>query len=233
MEICCIIPARGGSKGIKNKNIIDLNGKPLIAYTINTALSVPSISRVIVSTDHYKIAKISRKYGAEVVNRPSEISTDKSASEETLIHVINYLKKNENYLPDLIVFLQCTSPLTTSQDIEETIALLINENADSAFSASPFHYFLWSIDSNGEAEGVNHDKKGKRILRQQIDTQFRETGAIYVMRTKQFMEIKNRFFGKTLLHITPASRTYEIDEPEDLDYVKYKIMNNQNSNKLR
>ena len=81
---------------------------------------------------------------------------------------------------------------------------------------------MWRIDSNRKTEGINHDMKENRKLRQQIEPQFRETGAIYVMRTKQFMEIKNRFFGKTVLHITPAERTLEIDEPEDLEYAVFK-----------
>ena len=103
MEICCIIPARGGSKGIKNKNILHLGGIPLICHTINTAKQTKLIKRVIVTTDDNKISKIAVESGAEVVKRPIGISGDLSSSEESLVHALEYLKGKENYAFSLLV----------------------------------------------------------------------------------------------------------------------------------
>jgi len=140
MKIIAIIPARGGSKGIPKKNIQLLAGKPLISYTIDTAWHSEKITRVIVSTDDHEIAAVSKQYGAEVVWRPANISGDTASSEAALLHVLEHLKTTEYYQPDLIIFLQCTSPLTTHEDIDGTIQTLLDEDADSAFTATPFHY---------------------------------------------------------------------------------------------
>lgn len=214
MDSLAIIPARGGSKGIPRKNARPLAGKPLIAHTIECALKAKSITRVIVSTDDPEIAALSGQYGAEVIWRPVEISGDSASSEAALLHVLNYLKTAESYQPDFIVFLQCTSPLTTPEDIDGAVNALLDENADSAFTATPFHYYLWRKDSNGEAFGINHDKH-VRLMRQEREPQYIETGAVYVMRTEGFLKAKHRFFGRTVMYITPSERRWEIDEPID------------------
>lgn len=89
------------------------------------------------------------------------------------------------------------------------------QGADTAFTAAPFHYFLWSVNVEGEAQGINHDKRN-RIMRQQCDNQFVETGAVYVMKVPGFLEEKHRFFGKTILYEIPEERCFEVDEPVDL-----------------
>jgi len=214
LQIIAVIPARGGSKGIPRKNVRPLAGKPLIAHTIESARQSKNITRIIVSTDDPEIVTISEQYGAEVIWRPAEISGDTTSSESALLHVLEHLKTAENYQPDLIVFLQCTSPLTSPEDIDGTIRVLLDEDADSAFTATPFHYFLWKEDMNGEAIGINHDKCA-RLMRQEREPQYIETGAVYVMRTEGFLKAKHRFFGKTVMHITPSERRWEIDEPID------------------
>jgi len=214
MEILCIIPARGGSKGIPLKNIINILGKPLLGYSLDAVKSSRYISRIVVSTDHSEIAKIAKDNGAEVITRPAEISGDLSSSEAALLHVMDSLKQSENYQPDLIVFLQCTSPLTLTEDIDGTIEKLIHENADSALAVTSFHYYLWGNNETG-AIGINHDKS-KRLMRQENKKQFLETGAVYVMKSKGFLENKHRFFGKTVMHEMPEERCFEIDEPVDL-----------------
>jgi len=211
-----IIPARGGSKGIPRKNVRPLAGEPLIAHTIKCARQSQTITRIIVSTDDPEIAAVSKQYGAEVVWRPAELSGDTASSEAALLHVLEHLTITENYQPDLIVFLQCTSPLTSPEDIDGTVRALFDGDGDSAFAASPFHYFLWKNDPNGEAVGINHDKRA-RPMRQERVPQYVETGAVYVMRTEGFLEAKHRFFGKTVMHITPPERCWEIDEPIDFE----------------
>lgn len=170
---------------------------------------------MVVSTDDAEIAAVARQYGAEVVWRPAVISGDDASSESALLHTLEHLEKSEDYHPDLLVFLQCTSPLTTSQDIEESIQLLLDKNADTALSVTPFHYFLWKEDEHGAAGGINHDKN-IRPLRQQRQPQFLESGAIYLMRVEGFKTTRHRFFGKTVMHVVPPERCFEIDEPVDL-----------------
>jgi len=216
MNILTIIPVRGGSKGIPRKNVLPLAGKPLIAHTIQQAQQSPLINRVVVSTDDPEIAAISQKYGAEIIWRPEEISGDTASSESALLHSLEVLNQTENYQPDLLVFLQCTSPLTLAEDIDGTIQVLLSGGADSALAVIPFHYYLWHLSSSGDAVGINHDK-GIRPLRQDREPQYLETGAVYVMQVKGFLEAKHRFFGKTAIYIMPAERRLEIDEPVDFE----------------
>ncbi len=167
------------------------------------------------------------KYGAEAVKRPSEISGDFASSESALIHVLKHLKKEENYSPDLCVFLQCTSPLTLPIDIDGTIDALIEEAGDTALSVTPFHYFLWKKNKANSAVGINHDKS-IRVMRQQQEEQFLETGAVYVMKTTEFMKKKHRFFGKTVVYVMPSERCFEIDEPVDLEIARVLLEQQQN-----
>jgi len=213
MDCLAIIPARGGSKGIPRKNLRPLAGKPLIAYNIEQALRSRFISRLVVSTDDAEIAQIARQYGAEVVTRPAEISGDRASSESALLHVLAALEAEEGYRPDLLVFLQCTSPLTLAEDIDGTVQALLDEKADTALAVIPFHYFLWRDQEDG-AEGINHDKR-VRPLRQEREPQYLETGAVYVMKVDGFRQARHRFFGKTALHVMPADRRLEIDDPVD------------------
>jgi len=230
MKVAAIIPARGGSKSIPRKNIKLLAGKPLIAYTIESALKSKQVDNVIVSTNDQEIAAISEEYKASVVNRPDDISGDDASSEAALLHTLDYLKKHEHYEPIITVFLQCTSPLTLPEDIDGSIQTLLDNNADSALSVTPFHHFLWKKNSRGNLIGINHDKNN-RVLRQNMDPQFIETGAVYVMRTKGFKEAKHRFFGKTEMYIVPPERCLEIDIPIDLR-VAEAIMHEQEQEKI-
>jgi len=214
MDLLAIIPARGSSKGIPRKNVRLLAGKPLIAYTIENAQKAKSVKRVVVSTDDPEIATISKQYGAEVIIRPPEISGDTAPSEAALLHVLDKLSSTEGYKPDLLVFLQCTSPLTLPEDIDGTVQVLLEEDADSALTVTPFYHFLWRRDESGNAVGINHDKR-VRLPRQQIEPQYLETGAVYVMRTEGFLKAKHRFFGKTVMYVMPPERCLEIDDPVD------------------
>ena len=230
LETLVIIPARGGSKGIPRKNLQPLAGRPLLAHTIKHARQACNVSRIVVSTDDAQIAAISGQYGAEVVWRSAEISGDTAASELALLHVLEYLQQAEGYEPDLVVFLQCTSPLTLSEDIEGTIQVLLDEKADSALAVTPFHYFLWRRDKSGNAVGINHDK-AVRLMRQQREPQYRETGAVYVMRTQGFLQAKHRFFGSTAMYVMPLERCLEIDEPVDFRIAEVLMRDQQRQQK--
>ena len=132
MHVIALIPARGGSKGIPRKNLQSLAGKPLIAHTIEHARQARSVGRVVVSTDDAEIAAVSKQYGAEVVWRPAAISGDTASSESALLHALEYLQQTEGYESDLLVFLQCTSPLTLPEDIDGTVQALWDEIAAEA-----------------------------------------------------------------------------------------------------
>lgn len=213
MEVLAIIPARGGSKGIPRKNVRPLAGKPLIAHTINQARAAQTVTRVVVSTDDDEIASVSQEYGAEVVNRPAEISGDRASSEAALLHVLDELEKSENYIPELLVFLQCTSPLRLPADIDGGVQTLLSSGSDSLLGVTPFTLFLWRQEKDG-ANGINHDKH-HRPMRQEMEPQFLETGVLYVMRTAGFRAARHRFFGKTELYVIPEKRCLDINQPLD------------------
>jgi YrbI family 3-deoxy-D-manno-octulosonate 8-phosphate phosphatase len=221
MECLAIIPARGGSKGIPRKNILPVAGKPLIAYNIEQARRSGFIQRVVVSTDDDEIAEVARRYGAEIVRRPAEISGDSASSESALLHTLQVLQQEQGYQPDLLVFLQCTSPLTLVEDIDGTIQALLSQDADSALAVIPFHYFLWRQEAGG-AVGINHDPR-VRPLRQEREPQYLETGAVYVMKVPDFLKTRHRFFGKTALYVMPPERRLEIDEPADLQIAELRL----------
>ncbi len=213
--LTAIIPARGGSKGIPRKNLQMLAGKPLIGWIIEAAKAARYVNRIIVSTDDQEIAAVSCQFGAEVIMRPAELSGDLASSEGALLHVLESLEQAGEVLPESLVFLQCTSPLTLAADIDGTVQVFIDGDADTALAVSDFHYFLWRKDEQGDAVGVNHDK-AFRPLRQQRAAEYIETGSVYVMDTQQFIKHRHRFFGKTALYEMPAERCWEIDSPLDL-----------------
>ena len=232
LNVVAIIPAREGSKGIPRKNIQLLAGKPLIVHTIENALRSRSVNRVIVSTDGLEIAEVAKKFGSEVILRPHEISGDLASSEAALLHALNHLQQTEGYEPDLMVFLQCTSPLTLPEDIDGTVKALLEENADSALAVTPFHYFLWQKDQHGNAVGINHDKR-VRPLRQECEPQFMEAGSVYVMRTRGFKSSEHRFFGKTAMYVMPAERCMEIDDPHDIAVAEALMRERERESKIK
>ncbi len=232
MKAVAIIPARGGSKGIPRKNLRRLAGKPLIAYAIEQAQLAVSVERVVVSTDDPEIGMVAKVYNADVVWRPPEISGDDAPSEAALLHALEHLEKIDGYRPDLLVFLQCTAPLTLAEDIDGAIRVLMDEGADTVLAVTPFYRFLWRKDETGNAVGINHDKS-RRLRRQEMEPQYLETGAIYVMRVPGFKKAKHRFFGKTALYVMPLERCWEIDEPVDLLIAEVLLREQQRKQKLR
>ena len=210
-----IIPARGGSKGIPGKNLKKIQGRSLIARAIDAAIGAAQVERVFVSTDDAKIAATARHAGAEIIERPADLASDIAGSELALLHGLDTLERSGERLPELLAFVQCTSPFVHSVDIDAAIAVLRDTKADTALTVTPGHGFLWKRDSAGTAVEVNHDKRG-RLRRQDREPEFLETGAVYVMRIGGFRAARHRFFGKTAMHEVPAIRAMEIDTPDDL-----------------
>jgi CMP-N,N'-diacetyllegionaminic acid synthase len=150
VEVLALIPARGGSKGLPNKNILPMLGHPLIAYSVKAGLDSKYVTRVIVSTDSPAIAEVAKAYGAEIpFMRPDELAQDYSLDFDVFLHALNWLKENENYVPDYIVQLRPTTPVRTVGMIDECLErLLRNPQADSlrVITPSPLTpYKLWTI----------------------------------------------------------------------------------------
>lgn len=212
LEVVAIIPARGGSKGVPRKNVRPLCGKPLIGWTIEAARGASLVTRTVVSTDDPEIAEVSRRFGAEVVWRPPELSTDTASSEQALLHALGQLGMTDGAL----AFLQCTAPLILPEDIDGALRLL--EHADSVFTATPWHRFTWHQTPEGVVP-VGHSK-GHRPMRQELSSWYLEVGAVYAVRVEPFLLTKTRFAGRTEIYPIPAERSLEIDDELDFALVE-------------
>ncbi len=212
-KIIAVIPARGGSKGIEKKNIRSFAGKPLIAHTIEQAMASRSVQRIFVSTDDDEIASISKKCGAEIVWRPSGISNDTASSESALLHAVNELEDREQFSPDHVIFLQCTSPLRKPGDIDAAVQIFVEEKADSLLSVSKSHQFFW-VEQGGGARPVNYDYKN-RPRRQDFGEQYVENGSIYICKSRILKETTNRLGGKISMYEMEKWQAFEVDDAED------------------
>jgi N-acylneuraminate cytidylyltransferase len=211
-----VIPARGGSKGIPLKNLQVVGEHTLIARAINASLACPLTAQVLVSTDSDLIANEALQHGALVAKRPESISGDTASSESALLDALAQYEASDQTLPDIVVFVQCTSPFINPRSLTNAINTIALDRADVVFSAVEDHSFRWTTDSAGQAHAVGHDAT-HRPRRQDLPPSFRETGAFYAMRTSGFLEHHNRFFGRIGLEQVELHESYEIDTPEDLD----------------
>jgi N-acylneuraminate cytidylyltransferase len=214
MRIVAIIPARGGSVGLPGKNIRPLNGTPLVGRSVLAAKHSEHVSDVYVSSDARDILDVSRTFGALEIVRPSEISDSTASSEAAVTHALREIERTTGILPDIAVFLQCTSPFTTSRQIDELVSRLISQGADSAFSAIEDHGFIWQIAEDGTARGITHDETLPRQRRQDMAPRYRENGAIYAMRVGPYLASGSRFCGRNILVATDMP-PIEIDTPDD------------------
>ncbi len=214
-KIIAIIPARGGSKEIPQKNIIDFCRKPLISWTIQSALRSKKISDVYVSTDDKKTGAVAQKYGAKVIWRPKEISGDFSPSEDALKHAINEIRKKDPEEINYVVFLQVTSPLREVGDIDRAVSRIIKGRADSLFSGAELgDFYIWR-SRKGRLESLNYDYK-RRGRRQEFGKQFVENGSIYVFKPEVLFKYNNRLAGKILIFEMELWKSFEIDSWENL-----------------
>ena len=222
MEILHIIPARGGSKGIKNKNLKLLKNKPIVAHAIDTSLKSKYITRVVVSTDKKEIGQVALDHGAEVVWRPAVISGDKATTESALLYTIDYYKKTENYLPDYICLTQATTPLTLPEDIDQTIQLVIEQKASTGIGCGPFESSIWVQENKPFVKNITNNFffPGDTIDRHKTKNEYLEGGAIWVFETKGFLRVKFKFWDKIVMHVMDANRVYDIDEPVDYSIIE-------------
>ncbi|MEE9213869.1 MAG: acylneuraminate cytidylyltransferase [Thermodesulfobacteriota bacterium] len=224
-KIVAIIPARGGSKGIPNKNVISFVGKPLLAWTIEQAQSSKLISDVYVSSDNEEILKIAKKYGARTILRPKEISGDTATSESALLHTLSQINERPNY----IVFLQATAPLRLQDDIDNAINKIINDNADSLLSVTESREFIWK-KLGEEFKSISFDYKNRQ-RRQELDSIYYESGSIYVFKPEILEKYMCRLGGKIAIYLMEPWQKVDIDDYNDLElcewlYRKYMVREN-------
>lgn len=215
-----VIPARGGSKRLPRKNLLDLSGKPLITWSIEAGLKSKYIDKVIVSSDDTEILEVSRMYGADTLERPKKLATDTATTFDTIKHT---LEKIEKY--DYIILLQPTSPLRTTEHIDEAIELLENKNADAIISTCEMdHSPLWSntIDESlSLISFLKDDIVNKRS--QDLDKYYRLNGALYICKIEKFLEEKS-FFLKDNIFTYIMDRKSSIDIDEEIDFLMAKLL---------
>lgn len=225
-----IIPARGGSKGLPGKNIRPLNGKPLISYTVETALQAKHIDRVIISTDDEEIAKVAVMYGAELpFMRPTELASDTAMAIDNYIYTVNRLEKESGKTIDSIVVLQPTSPLRIAEDIDGAVELFLKKNADSVISyTQEAHPVSWHkyLDNEGRFVNLFNDNIANR---QENRVSYYPNGAVYVFKTKLIRERKY-YTDKSYAYVMPRNRSIDIDFMEDFEYAEFLLKRKLSNN---
>ena len=214
-NILAVILARGGSKRLPGKNILDLAGKPLIAWSIEAGLNSKYIDEVIVSSDSDKILNISKKYGTKIVKRPSALASDTATSFDAIKHTIDI--RDEKF--DFVILLQPTSPLRNNGHIDEALELLIKKNADAIISVTETdHSPLWADTLPKDRSMVNFLKNGVLNKRSQdLVKYYRINGAIYICRTEKLLEEKS-FFLKGNIYAYQMDRESSVDIDEKIDF---------------
>ena len=225
-KIIAIIPARGNSKGIPRKNVRLLLGKPLLAHSIQHAKECPLIDEVYVSTDNDEIAETALLFGAQVIKRPDDLALDTSSSEEALVHALNFLALQQ-IQPELVVFLQCTSPNRKTRHLTEAILQLQQEKADSLLSVSPSHAFLWEMSGNSPAP-INYDVN-RRPRRQDKKPEYWENGSFYIFKPSILLKQNNRLGGKISMYVMDG-KLIDIDEPADFQLAEILLSQTEHAN---
>lgn len=228
MRVLGIIPARGGSKGVPHKNIIDIGGKPLICYSIEAGLQAKKkglIEELVVSTDDENIAEISRKAGADVpFMRPDYLSNDTAKSVDAMIHAYNFYKDKGREF-DTILLLQPTTPLRTATDIQESLNIFEEEGASSLISCFKEEYIcdLVSYHKDGNrAIALNpmHNGGGRR---QDLPDLYVRNGAIYITTVSQMIENHRVFDDVPAIYVMPKDRSVNIDCMDDVEMLRWKL----------
>lgn len=216
-KIVCIIPARGGSKGVPQKNIKLLAGKPLICHSIEQVLQAKHEIDLYVTTDAEDIARVAKSAGSQIIDRPEHLSGDLASSESALLHALDIIEAEQ--IVDYVVFLQCTSVFRSADDIDGAIELIMKSNADSLLSVIVNHRFLWRA-SDQSAESINYDFNN-RPRRQDMENQYQENGSIYIFKPWVLRERNNRLGGKIVLYEMDERSAVDIDSKFDFTLAEY------------
>jgi len=229
--VIAVIPARKGSKRLPLKNIMLLNGKPLIGYIIETALKIGTISEVIVSTDSDEISDISKKFGASVpFLRPEKYSGDDSTSFHVMKHAINFIENKSGKEVDIVLCLQCTTPTTSETDINNCLELITKDNFDSAVT-------VFKVDDRPEWCGIinEHNKfvkyfSNKMINKMSGENWYMPSGGVYAAKKSFYLKEKTFFAENCGYVIVPPERNTDIDTIQDFRFAEY-ILKNYNKTK--
>lgn len=215
-SVIAIILARGGSKGIPRKNVLDFAGHPLVAWSVIQAKISKEIDEVYISSDSDEILEIAQSYGAKIIKRPDEISGDSAKSEEAIVHALSILGSNQ----EMIIMLEPTAPLRKADDLDNCVRMFRNERWDSCFSGALLQDFLlWKKDKNGDLTSLNYDYKNQGP-RQMREPDYVENGAIFIFKPEIMLHDKNRFGGKIGIFPNHFWQSFEIDDTEDWDFVE-------------
>lgn len=232
MNVIAIILARGGSKGIHKKNIVEFCGRPLLAWSILQAKESSCVNAVYVSSDSSEILEVAEQYGAYRIKRPGKLATDTATSESALLHALDHIEQSSKNDVELVVFLQATSPLREAKDIDEAVKKLRDDQADSLFSSARLQdFFIWGQKTEGLIS-LNYDFK-RRLRRQETMPQYVENGSIYVFKPEILRRYNNRFGGRIATYEMEFWKTWEIDSLEDKElcewYFQKKLLNKERS----
>lgn len=222
-KILCLMPARGGSKGLPKKNIKLLVGTPLIGWSIEAALDSKYIDKIIVSTDDEKIAGVARKFGAEVpFVRPAYLATSKARMTDVLKHAIDFsVRRGDNF--DLVLLLQPTSPLREAKDIDCAIELFFNKKAGAVVSVCEAEHHPWLSGTIPSSLSLRNFivEKAKNSNRQDLPVYYRLNGAIYLADVNYFRKNNGFMARKTFAYIMPAERSVDIDNKLDFEFAEF------------
>lgn len=233
-EVLGIIPAKGHSKKLPNKNLHPLCGRALVSWTIEASIQSRHITRTVVSSDSNEILEVSRKLGADVIERPAELASDAASTESVIAHTVKHLSKTEGYSPDTLALLQPTSPLRTYEDIDKAIELYLNSECSAVISGyelerNPLKEFI--INDRGRLTAIM-DEKFPFLPRQQLPRTFRPNGAIYIIKTDLFMQTYSLLTDNTMPFFMDKQKSIDIDSIDGLrvaeNYLRQNIMPQKN-----
>lgn len=216
-ETVAIIPARGGSKGLPGKNVADLCGKPLIAWTIEAAMKAATLGHAFVTTDDDEIARVATSCGATVIRRPAELATDDARSKDVVSHALRALEVLQ-FSPRYFALLQPTSPLRTEDDIDALIGGAVNGGAACAWSVTRAEHHPWKmlVERDGELKPVARIED-LSAPRQELPRAYRQNGAIYWLSWEAFQDHETFFVPPVHLYEMTAARSVDIDTAADLE----------------
>lgn len=215
-KVLVIIPARGGSKRIPNKNTRDFFGKPLIAHTIEQAKNVSFADRIIVDTDSSEIAEIAKKYGAEVpFLRPAHLATDTAQVVDSLINLLDWLKKEESYESTHIMILQTTSPLRELRDIEKCWKLMQSTDATTVLTVAPTHPRLYHLDSEQRLVLANKEDTDSTNIQAWRPAFLLNGCFVYIVKTEALLREKRIITERTKGVICDKWRSVDLDTGEE------------------
>ena len=234
MRILCVIPVRGGSKGIPRKNLKPIAGKPLVAWTIDqaleakTALEGDHIMDIIVSTDDAELADIAREYGAEVpFMRPAELAEDTTATEPVIEHAIDFMT-SDGRRPDAVMLLQATSPVRLPGTLERAVRQFAKSDSDSMVGVIPIGPFIWAATEPPTAQYEVMARPRRQELTRET-YRYRENGSMYITKTELYETIHNRLGGKIELFLFDEVEGVDIDAMIDFTVAEHQLQQTFNN----